>query len=99
VREEALCHALDGLHWNAENRAPRAVDRHPERAAIAQVDQGTAFRAMIEPEVKAQEAGDMSAAHAAPGPTGNRDRSDMGYRAFGPSSDREREMAEKLIDV
>src|SRR5215208_2166183 len=93
MREEALRHALDGLHWNAENRAPRAVDRHPERAAIAQVDQGTAFRAMIEPESKAQEAGDMSAAHAAPGPTGNRDRSDMGDHAFGPASDSKRQVA------
>src|SRR5215207_11187303 len=48
---------------------------------------------MIEPEIKAQEAGDMSAAHAAPRPTGNRDRSDMGYGTFGPASDREREVA------
>ena len=71
----------------------RAVDRHPERATIAQVDQDTAFRAMIEPEVKAQEAGDMSAAHAAPGRTGNRDGSDMGYHAFGPASDSERQVA------
>ena len=53
------------------------MDRHPERAAIAQVDQGSAFRPMIEPDVKTQEAGDMSAAHAAPGPTRNRDGSEI----------------------
>ena len=39
----------------------------------------------VEPEVKAEEAGDMSAAHTAPGPTRNRDCSNMGYWPWGLS--------------
>ncbi len=84
------------MPWSTCAMAARSGWRSTARGARFSAFQwrpSRAWQSAIEPEVKAQEAGDRSAAHAAPGPTGNRDRSDMGYHAFGPASDGERQVA------
>ena len=55
---------------------PRPEYCHAKHAALA-VDDKAAFRAVAEPHVEADQAVDISTAHALPGPTGNRDHSQV----------------------